>query len=82
MGFVCFFHNEGNIKENILWKKIYFLYLHGQSSPTSKRRGGKKIEMHCHLQELTLRRNILLGDNSIGSLVFFACLKSRESECL
>lgn len=40
---------------------------------------GKKIEMYCHLQELTLRWNMLLGDNSTGSLVFFACLKNRVS---
>lgn len=32
--------------------------------------GGKKIEMHCNLQELTLRRNMLLGTIQQGLLCF------------
>lgn len=38
---------------------------------------GKKIGMYCHLQEFTLRRNILLRDNSPWSLVFLHVLQVK-----
>lgn len=43
---------------------------------------GKKIGMYCHLQEFTLRRNILSRDNSPWVSCVFACLTSEGSECL